>query len=206
MIFGTLPSLVAIALACAFAGCSGGGSQSVDSGATDAVGTTDRGSGSDGGGTTCLNQPDLTAPTPMCNRAVNNARAVPFMARTGTPPAPTGGVIADGVYVSTATEGYGVITPAGRRITLVVLAGATKMLWTGEVLDATGATVSQAFTANTDISASGNQINFTVGCASTSPPPVPAALTYTATAGQLVLSLITGANTAVTTYMRTGCP
>lgn len=202
MVFRIVPYLLVVSLAA----CSSTGSQPVDSGASDSGSPTDRSGGSDGGGTTCLNQPDLTAPTPTCNRAVNSARAVPFMARTGSPPAPTGGVIADGVYVSTAAEGYGTITPAGRRITLVVLGGATKMLWTGEVLDATGATVSLAFTANTDMLASGNQIMFTVGCASTSPPPVPAALTYTATAGQLVLSLTKGADTAVTTYMRTGCP
>lgn len=197
---------LAVSLMLPFAGCSSTGSQPVDSGANDSGSPTDRGGGSDGGGTTCSNQPDLTAPTPMCNRAVNSAHAVPFTARTGSPPAPTGGVIADGVYVSAAAEGYGAIMPAGRRITLVVLGGATKMLWTGEVLDATGATVSVSFTANTEISASGNQINFTVGCTSRSPPPVPATLMYTATATKLVLSLTTGADTAVTTYMRTGCP
>jgi hypothetical protein len=161
--------LLAVSLVAPFAACSSTASPPADGGAPDSGGASDRG-GSDGGGTTCLNQPDLTAPTPMCNRAVNNARAVPFMARTGSPPVPSGGPIADGVYVSTAAEGYGATTPAGRRITLVVLAGATKMLWTAEVLDATGATVSLSFTANTDMQVSGNQLSFTVGCASVQPP------------------------------------
>jgi hypothetical protein len=176
------------------AGCAGGQSQQAD------------GAPADDGSTTCPQPPDLTAASPVCNGAVNSAHAVPFTARTGAPPVPSGGPIVDGVYVSTATEGYGAVTPAGRRITLVVLGGASQILWTGEVLDATAATVTLSFAANTHASATGNQLAFTVDCSSTSPAPIPAALTYTATAGQLVLSLANGANTSVTTYTRTGCP
>jgi hypothetical protein len=194
-----VPYLLAVCLAFPFAGCSSAQNPSADGGASDVPGSTDS------AGTICSNQPDLTVATPACNRAVNSAHAVPFAARTGSPPAPAGGVIVDGVYVSTATEGYGAITPSGRRITLVVLGGATKMLWTGDVLDAAGVTVSLSFAANTTMSASGNQITFTVDCASTSPSPVPPALTYTANPTQLILSLTKGADTAVTTYARTGC-
>jgi len=154
----------------------------------------------------CTNPPNLTSAAPVCNSVVNAAQAVAFTARTGSPPAPAGGPIADGVYVATAAEGYGAAPPGGRRITIVVLGGATQILWNGEVLDATGATVTLAFAANTHTSVSGNQINFTVDCSSTTPPPIPAALMYSATPGQLILSLASGANTSVTTYTRTGCP
>lgn len=186
--------LLTISAAIAAAGCAGGQSQPAD------------GAPADGASTTCTHPPDFTAAPPVCNSAVNSAQAVPFTARTGSPPVPSGGPIVDGVYVSTATEGYGAVTPAGRRITIVVLGGASQILWTGEVLDATGATVTLSFAANTHASASGNQLAFTVDCSSTSPAPIPAALTYTATPGQLVLSLAKGADTSVTTYTRTGCP
>jgi hypothetical protein len=174
-------------------------------------GTTSDGSGTDNAavsdtGTTCPHPPDLTAAAPACNSVVNSAHAVPFTARTGTPPTPMGGMILDGVYVSTATEGWGAVSPAGRRITIVVLGGATQMLWTGEVLDATGATVTLSFAANAHAAASGKQIAFTVDCSSSSPSPIPPALTYTATATQLILSLTNGADSSVTTYTRTGCP
>ncbi len=79
------------------------------------------------------------------------------------------------------------------------------MLWTGEVLDANGA-VTLSFAASTRTAAAGNQLTFTVDCSSTSPSPIPPALTYTATSEQLLLSLTTGANTSMTTYTRTGCP
>ena len=111
--------------------------------------------------------------------------------RTGTPPTPMGGAIRDGVYVATAAEGYGAVSPAGRRLTLAVTGGATQILWTGDVLDGAGATVTLTFTANTHITASGNQIAFTVDCASMSPSPIPASLTYTATSDQLIMSRAT---------------
>jgi hypothetical protein len=183
-----------IALALLATGCSGGASTSAD------------GAPADGAGSACTHPPNLTSAAPACNSVVSSAQAVAFTARTGSPPAPTGGPIADGVYVATAAEGYGAATPGGRRITIVVLDGATQILWKGEVLDATGATVTLAFAANTHTSASGNQINFTVDCTSTTPSPIPAALTYTATPNQLILSLTNGATTSVTTYTRTGCP
>ncbi|HEX3694045.1 MAG TPA: hypothetical protein VH374_01550 [Polyangia bacterium] len=208
MVRAIAPILIAGWLALPSAGCSTAQSQSAD-GATSDAGPADNASTTDGAGeagSTCLHEPDLTRAAPVCNAAVNSAQAVPFTARTGAPPPPSGGTIVDGVYVSTAAEGFGAITPAGRRITLVVLAGATKMLWKGEILDATGATVSLSFTANTSIATSGNQITFTVDCASASPSPIPPALTYTAAPGLLLFSLTSGADTAVTTYTRTGCP
>jgi hypothetical protein len=164
------------------------------------------GAATDGAVTTCVTPTGLTSAPPICNSVVNSAQAVPFTARTGSPPVPSGGAIADGVYVSTMIEGYGAVPPAGRRITIVVLGGATQIFWTGEVLDATGANVTVSFAANTHASASGNQIAFTVDCTSTSPSPIPPGLTYTATADRLILSLTNGADTSVTTYTRTGCP
>jgi hypothetical protein len=199
----TAPWLLTISMTLAPIGCAGGSGQATD-GASDG-GTTDRGA-SEGGGTTCARGPDLTAAAPACNSVVNSAHAVPFTARTGSPPAPIGGPIVDGVYVSTATEGWGAVAPAGRRITIVVLGGATEMLWTGDVLDASGAAVTLSFAANARSAAVGNQITFTVDCSSTSPAPIPPALTYTATSNQLVLSLTKGSDTSMTTYTRTGCP
>lgn len=166
---------------------------------------TDNAAGGDAG-TTCNHPPALTAAAPACNTVVNSAHAVPFTARTGTPPTPIGGTILDGVYVSTATEGWGAVSPAGRRITIVVLGGATQMLWTGEVLDATGAAVTLSFAANAHAAATGSQIAFTVDCSSSTPSPIPPALMYTATSTQLILSLNNGADSSVTTYTRTGCP
>jgi hypothetical protein len=207
MVLGTRSCLLIISISVALAplGCAGrSGQTSGDAaadGAADAAADAD-----DDTGTTCPRGPDLTAAAPACNRVVNTAHAVPFTARTGAPPAPSGGPIADGVYVSTAAEGWGAVAPAGRRITIVVTGGATQMLWTGEVLDANGAAVTLSFAASTRTAAAGNQLTFTVDCSSTSPSPIPPALTYTATSEQLRLSLTTGADTSVTTYTRTGCP
>jgi hypothetical protein len=207
--------LVMLSTALVLAGCAGNpaasGSDAANSdGATadkaNADGAaTDNAAASDAG-TTCDHPPALTAAARACNSVVNSAHAVPFTARSGTPSTPMGGVILDGLYVSTATEGWGAVSPAGRRITIVVLGGGTQMLWTGDVLDATGATVTLSFAANAHAAASGNQIAFTVDCSSSSPSPIPPALTYTASATQLILSLLNGADTSVTTYTRTGCP
>jgi hypothetical protein len=198
MVLGTPSWLLNISVALVLVGCAGrSGQTTVDAGGEDA---------GDGAGMTCPRGPDLTAAAPTCNRVVNTAHAVPFTARTGAPPAPSGGPIVDGVYVSTAAEGWGAVAPAGRRITIVVSGGATQMLWTAEVLDAAGAAVTLSFTANARAAAADNQITFTVDCSSTSPAPIPPSLTYTASADRLILSLSQGADTSMTTYTRTGCP
>jgi hypothetical protein len=193
------------------AGCSSAQNQPAGSGGASGSGgsgTADGPAGSGGDGVTdggCPAPPDVIVPPPRCNSIANNAQAVPFTMRNGTPPTPAGGTIRDGVYAATAAEGYGAVTPAGRRLTLAVTGNATQMLWTGDVLDATGATVTLSFTANTHIATAGNQVSFTVDCASSSPSPIPASLTYTASGDQLIMSRATGADVAVTTYTRMGC-
>ncbi|HVR60895.1 MAG TPA: hypothetical protein VMU50_03300 [Polyangia bacterium] len=187
-------------------GCAGAASLRPDGSPSDGPAGAAEGSagaGADSGG--CPAPPDVILPPPRCNSVANGAHAVPFTARTGTAPVPAGGPIRDGLYVSTASEGYGAIAASGRRVTLAVIGGATEMLWTGEVLDASAATVTLSFTADTRIAASGNQIAFTVDCVSASPSPIPAALTYTADGDQLILSRAEGADVAVTTYTRAGC-
>src|SRR5260221_14208246 len=197
MVLGTPSCLLIMVVALAPPGCAGGSGQTSGDAAVDA---------GDSARTTCPRGPDLTAAAPACNRVVNTARVVPFTARTGAPPAPLGGPIADGVYVSTAAEGWGAVAPAGRRITIVVTGGATQMLWTGEILDANGAAVTLSFAVRTRTAEAGNQLAVTVGCSSSSPSPIPPTLTYTATAQQLLLSLTNGADTSMTTYTRTRCP
>ncbi|HET6149333.1 MAG TPA: hypothetical protein VFH68_17485 [Polyangia bacterium] len=155
----------------------------------------------DTGSGACPARPDLPAAAPSCNNVVNAATAVPFTAATGTAPTPMGGTIQDGLYESTRAEAYGSTTGGGRRITFVILEGATRMLWAGEVLDASGTTVTSRFRADTAISVSGTRINFAISCVSTTPSPIPAALDFTVSGQNLVLSL----GSAVTTYTRRGC-
>jgi len=158
--------------------------------------------GVDQGGATCPARPDLLAAAPVCNTVTNNAPSVPFTTGTGTPPALNGGAIADGLYEATKAEGFGTVTPSGRRLTLVILDGATQMLWSGDVL----ATVLSSFTANATMAVSGNQITITPTCSSTTPAPLPPAVTYQSTATELRLALIdSGGNGAITTYTRRGC-
>src|SRR5882724_9409086 len=157
-----LPSVAAVALA----GCAGGSGQAMDAAGSGRA--DDRGAD-----VTCSHGVDLTAAAPACNSLVNAAHAVPFTARAGSPPAPMGGPIVDGVYVSTATEGWGAVAPAGRRVTIVVAGGGTQMLWKGDVLDANGVAVTLSFAATTRTVAVGDEVTFTVDCSSTSPSPIP---------------------------------
>jgi len=87
----------------------------------------------------------------------------------------------------------------------VILEGATRMLWAGEVLDAAGTTVVSQFRADTAISVSGTRINFTTSCVSTTPSPIPPALDFTVSGQNLILSLANGSTVAATTYTRRGC-
>jgi len=155
----------------------------------------------DTGSGLCPARPDLPAAAPSCNNLVNSATAIPFTAATGTAPAPAGGTILDGLYESTRTEAFGGAAGGGRRITFVILEGATRMLWAGEVLDAAGTTVTTQFRADTAISVSGTRVNFTLNCVSITPSPIPAALDFTVSGQNLVL--ING--NAMTTYTRRGC-
>jgi hypothetical protein len=155
----------------------------------------------------CLGAPDLTAATPNCNIVVNNATAVPFTQGTGTPPTPAGGTIRDGLYEATRAEGYGGATPAGRRLTLVVLNGATRFFFAGEVLDAAGTQTTLDFRVNATASVSGTRVVFTaVSCMSTATSPLPPALDFTDSGDNLIMALTSGATTSVTTYTRRGCP
>jgi hypothetical protein len=186
-------------------GACGCGSSAASPPASDTDAGHDLGQSQDTGTAACPARPDLVAAAPACNTVVNAATAVPFTPATGTAPAPAGGAILDGLYVSTRTEAYGTTTGNGRRITLVILAGATRMLWAGEVLDQTGVSVVSSFRAGTTISATGTRISFTTDCVSTAPSPIPAALDYTVVGQNLVLSLVNGNTVAATTYTRTGC-
>jgi hypothetical protein len=160
--------------------------------------------GGDGGA--CPPEPDLVTAAPACNTLANSASAVPFTAAAGAPPAPGGGVIADGLYHATRVEGFGGATAAGRRITIDILEGGTRFLWAGEVLDATATTTLLSFRADTHAAPAGSQIAFTVDCSSSTPSPIPPSLAYTASGDDLVLSLTNNGATSVTTYTRAGCP
>jgi hypothetical protein len=196
--------VLTLAFACAATisvvpGCSStGASPTADAG-------HDLGTTQDTAGGGCPARPDLVAAAPTCTSVVNSATAIPFTPATGTAPTPAGGTIADGLYESTRTEAYGTTTGNGRRITFVISGGATRMLWNGEVLDATGTTVVASFRADTAISVSGTRINFTANCVSTTPSPIPAALDFSVSGANLVLSLATGNTVAATTYTRRGC-
>jgi hypothetical protein len=197
---------MALAGACGAACAGSTASQSpADSGAG-----TDGGSGADAGvvaTSACPAAPDPTAAAPNCNVVVNNATAVPFTQGTGTPPMPAGGTIRDGLYEATRAEGYGGATPAGRRLTLVVLNGATRFFFAGEVLDAAGAQTTLAFRVNATAAVSGTRVVFTTTtCMSTATSPLPPALDFTATGDNLIMALTSGATTSVTIYTRRGCP
>lgn len=201
-----------LALACTSA-CSGGcGSSSSGSPSGGSGGATGNGSGGatgqggGGGASACAPRPELVVAAPTCNAITNRATAIPFTAATGTPPTFTGGAIRDGLYESTRAEGYGSATPAGRRISIVIQNGATQWLWTGEVLDGAGATVTRTFAANATVSISGKTVTFgTPTCLSASPSPLPDSLSYLVSGDNLLLA-IEGPNAAVTTYTRRGCP
>ena len=166
------------------------------------------GKGGDAGvdGGACPGAPDLVTAAPACNTLMNSAAAVPFTAGTGAPPTPAGGVITDGIYHATRVEGFGGAPAAGRRITLAVLDGGTRILWAGDVLDAMATTTVLTFRADTHVAAAGAQIAFTVDCSSSTPSPIPPSLGYTASGDQLVLQLTSNGATSVTTYARAGCP
>lgn len=186
-----IASLALASLALVSFACSSGGSTSLDSGTG-----------------ACAPRPGLIAAAPTCDTVVNNATAIGFTALTGTAPAPAGGTVLDGLYESTTTGSYGATTGSGRRITFVftTLADGTKhMLWNGEVLDATGASVALSFKADATVNVAGTQISNTVGCVSTTPSPLPAAFDYTVSDSTLILSLTTNGTTAATTYTRRGC-
>ncbi len=168
-------------------------------------GSSGGGSGGSGGSSACPARPDLIAAAPACDTVVNSATAIPFTALTGTAPVPAGGAILDGLYESTKTGAYGATTGTGRRITFVIVEGATRMLWAGEVLDGTGTSVQASFRANAAISVSGTHINVTADCVSISPSPLPPTFDFTVSGSDLVLSLASGSTTAATTYTRRGC-
>jgi hypothetical protein len=182
----------AFAILLVAAACSAGSSASKGGGAGDAGGA-------------CPPGPDLVTAAPACNTLANSAAAVPFTAGAGAPPHPAGGVIADGIYHATRVEGFGGAPAAGRRITIDVLDGATRVLWAGDVLDAAAATTVLTFRADTHAAPAGTQIAFTVDCSSSTPSPIPPSLDYTASGDQLVLSLTNNGATSVTTYTRAGC-
>jgi len=163
----------------------------------------------DSGTGACAPRPGLIAAAPTCDNVVNNATAIGFTALTGAAPAPAGGTVLDGLYESTKTGAYGATTGTGRRITFVFTTladGSKHMLWNGEVLDATGANVTQSFKADATVTLAGTQItNATVNCGTPSPPPLPAAFDYTVSGSDLILRLTTNGTTAATTYTRRGC-
>jgi hypothetical protein len=200
---GAVAALVVGFAASVAAGCTASAGTGGAGGSVVAAGT------GGAGGASCPARPDLVAAAPACNTVVNAAPSVPFTMGTGSPPAPAGGAILDGLYEATRAEGFGSVTPSGRRLTLVILDGATRMLWAGDVLDAAATTVTTSFRANATMTASGSQIAIAADCSSTtpSPSPLPAALGYTASGNTLLLSLIgSDGSGAVTTYARRGCP
>ena len=196
----------ALAMALGAIGCSSSGGSG-----TGGSGGGNAGTGGAGGSATgaCAARPDLIAASPTCDNVTNSATAIGFTPLTGTAPAPAGGTVLDGLYESTKTGSYGASTGGGRRITFVMttLADGTRhMLWNGEVLDATGASVTTSFKADATVTIAGTQItNSSVNCGAPSPPPLPPAFDYTVSSSDLILMLTTNGTTAATTYTRRGC-
>lgn len=172
------------------AGCAG-----EDEGSSSAIGSED-----------CPLSPSLLQVPPACNIVANNAPAVPFKPGIGTLPSPAGGLIRDGLYQTTASAGWGAVTPVGRKSTLVVSNHATRFLWNEEVLDAEAKNVTMAYRLAATTRVVGTQIEVAVDCSSVTPAPVPAALNFTGSGAQLQLMMVTGSNVMVTSYTRTGCP
>jgi hypothetical protein len=197
-----IASMTLVALACGSSGGTGGSGGSGSGGSTGAGGST---SNVDAGTSACPARPNLIAATPTCDNVVNSATAIPFTALAGTAPAPAGGAILDGLYESTKTGVYVSTTGNGRRITFVITTlvdGSRHMLWNGEVLDMTGASVTGSFKADATIATAGTQIiNSSVNCGSPSPPPLPTMFDYTVSGSDLILSV----GNAATTYTRRGC-
>lgn len=149
-----------------------------------------------GAGLACRRSP------PACNAIKNEATPVPFTAKSGPLPVLAGGPLEDGVYQATRAEGYGAVAASGRRMTLAVSAGGTELGWSGDVLDAAGATVLASIHANARVTASGNRLDLTTICSSVSPDPLPARMAYAARPGELVLGLVEAGGGFVTTYTR----
>lgn len=139
---------------------------------------------------------------PACNAIKNDATPVPFTAKSGPVPVFAGGPLEDGVYQATRAEGYGAVAASGRRMTLAVSAGGTELRWSGDVLEATGATVLASIRANARVAASGSRLDLTTTCPSVSPNPLPAEMAYAAGPGELRLGLVDARGAFVTTYTR----
>ena len=58
-------------------------------------------------------------------------------------------------------------------MTLAVTPGGTELRWSGDLLDAAGATVLASIRANARVTASGNRLDLTTTCSSVSPAPIP---------------------------------
>ena len=194
--------LVLVPIAGFASGCSSSSGTPSDNG--NDAGQDHQTQGQDTGGGACPARPDLPAATPTCTTLANTATAVQFTALAGTAPTPAGGAIQDGYYVATRTGSYGANSGTGRRLTFVITENATRMFWSGDVLDANGG-VATSFRADTAISVSGTRITFSPTCVSTAQSPLPPALDFTVSGQDLFLSLVNGSTVAETRYTRMGC-
>jgi len=156
---------------------------------------------------TCNPDASLGVASPTCNALTNDAPSVPFTADPGSPPSFAGGSIQDGLYYATRADGYAEAGASGRKLTLAITGGGTQFFWNGDVLDGTAQDIEESFAANATVLASGSTLALTVTCASISPAPIPASMSYTASDTILVLAAVTsGSSTSATTYTRQGCP
>ena len=89
-------------------------------------------------------------------------------------------------------------------MTLVVSGhGGTELAWSGDVLDARGATPRRLAARERDTCRPREAgCALTTTCSSISPSPLPTAMAFTATPGALVLALVDGGGDFVTTYTR----